>query len=279
MKFFLGLILVFVMMISCNKKTNEQVDKDISIMIPESGCYLSVMGNDSIWLKTEVFPNVVTGTLRYDFSEKDDNEGTFEGKLYGDTLVASYQFYSEGKISTREVAFKLSKDTAVEGYGDVSENENGFVFENFRTINFTSGTTFNAVSCSDYDRQYRVYPFVENKGGSEELYSRVWEVFSLNEKPLSNELSKRPFLAFTPGQVNTVTGNAGCNDIRGTFEIAENHQMKFAPLAATKMMCDHIAVENELIKLLGKVTHWSYENEILVLKNGSRPVIQLIPKK
>ena len=40
------------------------------IMIPASSCYFSITGKDTVTLKVEIFPKVVTGKLSYKFYEK-----------------------------------------------------------------------------------------------------------------------------------------------------------------------------------------------------------------
>lgn len=63
-----------------NKQEQKKDDEVAHIMIPESGCYAHYSSGDTILLKIEVFPNVVTGVLKYQLSGKDKNEGTIEGK-------------------------------------------------------------------------------------------------------------------------------------------------------------------------------------------------------
>lgn len=64
------------LIISCNEsqtKTEATAPADTSksvenkIMIPSSTCYSSITGKDTFKLKIEVFPNVVTGKLSYQF--------------------------------------------------------------------------------------------------------------------------------------------------------------------------------------------------------------------
>ncbi|PVD52877.1 hypothetical protein DC498_08120 [Terrimonas sp.] len=154
----LGAFILF--LLSCGaKKSQHQTrgsDEIAKVMIPESGCYASLTGGDSIWLKVEVFPNVVTGVLKYNISGKDKNTGTFYGKLYGDTLIADYSFYSEGRQSVRQVAFLIKDGSAVEGYGDIQEQNGKIVFNNVSSIDFSKGFNLQKISCADHDEQFRV---------------------------------------------------------------------------------------------------------------------------
>jgi hypothetical protein len=121
---------------------------EMKAMIPESACYAGTNGKDSFFLKMEVFPNVVTGKLNYNFFEKDRNTGDIDGVLKGDTLVADYTFKSEGTTSTRQVAFLIKGDTVVEGYGPMDEKENKMIFTDKSKINF-SGTPLKKIPCVD----------------------------------------------------------------------------------------------------------------------------------
>lgn len=120
------------------------------IMIPASSCYTAVSGRDTFKLKVEVFPNVVTGKLLYDFYEKDGNNGELDGLIHGDTLLADYKFMSEGKLSARQVIFLLKDSTATEGYGDMEEKDGKMVFKNTNDITFGTGLVLKKAECGEY---------------------------------------------------------------------------------------------------------------------------------
>jgi len=128
-------------------KTDTTKTEEMKIMIPGSTCYTSIMGKDTMNLKVEKFPNVVTGNLSYNFYEKDDNQGTIDGTLNGDTLIASYTFMSEGKSSVRQVAFLISDSTATEGFGPMEEKDGTMIFKALNTISFKEGIKFIKTDC------------------------------------------------------------------------------------------------------------------------------------
>lgn len=148
------------MMAACNNEPKQSTEiattvdtpktVENKIMIPASSCYTAVSGKDTFKLKVEVFPNVVTGKLLYDFYEKDSNNGEFDGLLHGDTLLADYKFMSEGKLSTRQVIFLLKDNVAIEGYGDMEEKEGKMVFKNTNDITFGKGLVLNKADCGGY---------------------------------------------------------------------------------------------------------------------------------
>lgn len=118
-----------------------------TIQVPVTGCYAHVSARDTVRLKVEVFPNVVTGTLSYNFFEKDRNTGEIEGRLMGDTLLADYNFMSEGKRSVRQVVFLIRDGVAIEGYGASEEKDGKMVFKDLKQIDFSKGMKLSKVSC------------------------------------------------------------------------------------------------------------------------------------
>ena len=83
-----------------------------------SGCYRMVVKNDTAVLTFTVEGKDVSGNLKYNHFEKDDNEGFIRGTLNDSLLIANYTFQSEGKTSVRQVVFKILRDTLYQGYGE-----------------------------------------------------------------------------------------------------------------------------------------------------------------
>ncbi|MEO5889856.1 MAG: hypothetical protein ABIQ31_06355 [Ferruginibacter sp.] len=153
------LLLVIITGMSCNeqKKTTEPGASsdtakaaEMKIMIPSSACYSTMTGKDTVLLKVEVFPNVVTGKITYKLFEKDSNKGDFDGHLHGDTLLADYKFMSEGKLSTRQVIFLIKGDTATEGYGDMEEKDRVMIFKDVKQVSFGKGIILKKSDCGEY---------------------------------------------------------------------------------------------------------------------------------
>lgn len=148
------------LILSCNNtsekpletSTSEDTSKPVEnkVMIPTSACYFSTTSKDTVQLKVEVFPNVVTGKLMYKFYQKDGNNGNFDGIMKGDTLIADYTFMSEGKSSVRQVAFLIKDTIAVEGYGAMEEKEGKMVFKNTKDLTFGKGVSLKKIECGAY---------------------------------------------------------------------------------------------------------------------------------
>jgi hypothetical protein len=124
-----------------NMKTSE---KDSIFNV----CYSSVVKKDTVLLNALWYGDSIKGSLGYKLYEKDRNNGTIMGKIYGDTIRAKYTFMSEGRESVREVAF-LRRDTLlIEGYGNIKEVGDEVVFEDFGTLKF-NGLILSKVPCKD----------------------------------------------------------------------------------------------------------------------------------
>lgn len=159
MKNLLFLPMTLLVLTACNDQTQPPTPENTAksdtteykVQIPNSGCYLYTSGKDTIAFKMEVFPNVVTGVLKYDFYEKDGSKGEIDGKLRGDTLVADYSFMAEGTRSIRQVIFLIQDSLVTEGYGDMEEKEGRMVFKNSNKVDFSKGLKLRKISCQDYD--------------------------------------------------------------------------------------------------------------------------------
>src|SRR5687767_1806169 len=87
---------------------------------------------------------------------------------------------------------------------------------------------------------------------SELLYQWQWNLVEL----MGNKVivtSAHPYSVFTPGQVNSVAGTTGCNRLTGTFELPTPGEIKFSPLATTRMACAGTNVEPQFVEALQRV--------------------------
>lgn len=128
--------------------TTARDSASAGILVPETTCYENITGRDTVRMRVEIFPNVVNGSITYNYFEKDKNEGIFEGRLNGDTLIANYTFSSEGMQSHRQVAFLLRDSVALEGFGPVEEQAGKMVFTNLQKLKF-EGRPMRKVACNE----------------------------------------------------------------------------------------------------------------------------------
>ena len=136
---------------ACNstpKETKEEVKQDtVKKDEPTVTCYQYAAAGDTIRLTMLHTGANINGMLLYKLKEKDMNVGTIKGLMRGDVLVADYTFKSEGTESTRQVAFKKTGNSFVEGYGE-SVNVNGVEkFKDVDAIVFSSSMQLQEVPC------------------------------------------------------------------------------------------------------------------------------------
>jgi heat shock protein HslJ len=110
-----------------------------------------------------------------------------------------------------------------------------------------------------------------NSGGdSEQLYQRQWNLLELNGVAVTENV--KAYLLFSPGQVNKVSGNTGCNILNGSVELSGESHLKFSPLATTRRACIDNSIadaEKNFLAALTASNAWSIDNDNLILKNGN----------
>ena len=156
MKYFFLFIVVAFSCVSCNnnsKTATSTENKDSTgAIVPDTTqttqCYAGVRGKDSVFLRLNRNSNTVSGDLEYKHFEKDQNKGTIEGVMKGDTLLADYTFMSEGVTSIREVIFLKKGNRLVEGFGDVEEKNGKMGFKNTGTVKFNEGMSLKEIDCN-----------------------------------------------------------------------------------------------------------------------------------
>ena len=114
---------------------------------PSTECYVYNANGGKIELQMNTNNNDVNGTLNYELKEKDSNKGTFVGTINDSILIAQYTFQSEGTESIREIAFLIKDDQLIEGFGDVTTEENKTKFKDIKTLKFSSSMPLIKTSC------------------------------------------------------------------------------------------------------------------------------------
>jgi hypothetical protein len=147
-------------LVSCKKTTTTSTGateiaprdpKEAEVVEPSGKqCYASTANNSTIELSFNVNSHQeVNGSLSYNLNGKDKNEGTINGNMVGDTLIAEYRFNSEGTSSVRDVIFLQNEGTLIEGYGDVVEANGKVGFKNKKTLKFNPQNTLIKVDCDN----------------------------------------------------------------------------------------------------------------------------------
>jgi hypothetical protein len=153
MKSFIAILAFTAFLTACNNDTekpgeNASDNTSTEQNKPRTECYLYTKNKDSISLQVTINDKSVSGELVYSFHEKDMNQGVIQGELRGDTLLAEYEFKSEGIVSTREVSFLKKGDGFAEGYGEAEEKEGKMVFKNAAGLTYSDTVILKKTGCT-----------------------------------------------------------------------------------------------------------------------------------
>jgi hypothetical protein len=146
------LLAILIIAASCDL-TKKDTEKD-SLPKPGSSstslihCYSFANENDTITLKLIHVGKSITGGLVYKLKEKDKNEGTIQGFMRDNLLVADYTFISEGMQSVRQVVFKQEENDLIEGYGDVIVTDGKAQFKSIDSLNFNESMKLKERPCN-----------------------------------------------------------------------------------------------------------------------------------
>lgn len=136
------------LLISCNNGPDNQENKATDSNQPSPlNCYQYINSNDTVTLKVIHVGKAITGTLAYNFYQKDKNWGTIQGRMKGDLLIADYTFMSEGITSIRQVVFKKEGGSFIEGYGEIETKNDKSVFKNTESLTFNSNVKLVEINC------------------------------------------------------------------------------------------------------------------------------------
>jgi hypothetical protein len=112
-----------------------------------NGCYQMTLKRDTATLNLSVKDTTVTGTLRYDWHEKDRSNGTIKGVLRNNSIYADYTFESEGMTSVREVVFKIQDTVLLQGFGALTEENGKIIFQHRDSLQFDTIHPFLKIMC------------------------------------------------------------------------------------------------------------------------------------
>jgi hypothetical protein len=146
-----NILILAVLLASCNTQVKETETSTSAIADKKNNagtnCYLYAGLSDTVSLNLNHLGDSVTGSLVYNFKEKDKNTGTINGRMNGNILIAEYTFLSEGIQSCRQVAFKLEGDKFIEGYGESYSRNDRFFFKYPDSLNFDSSFKLSEIIC------------------------------------------------------------------------------------------------------------------------------------
>ena len=134
MKIILQIVVATIITASCKQAAHRS---------DPAGCYRMIIKNDTAVISLNTAGDSVSGSLSYNWFERDDNDGTFKGVIKNDSLVvADYTFQSEGVTSVRQVVFKIKDSVLLQGYGELQERNDTSFFRDVNLVIFDTKNPF-----------------------------------------------------------------------------------------------------------------------------------------
>ncbi|PKD44913.1 META domain-containing protein [Rhodohalobacter barkolensis] len=134
-------------------------------------------------------------------------------------------------------------------------------------------TVFIFVACeSDSSQPEEENPQTETKV---DIFDTNWTLTELNGDPVSEtETSVSiPTINFVEAE-NRFYGSGGCNQFNGGFEFnEESGEIELSQVAATKMACPDMELENRYFSMLNEVERMEISSQILKFYNNSGEII------
>ena len=146
MKKYIAVVCFLLLTISCKQTPKETEETDFPISV---GCYGYTQDGSTITFQVTRVDPMVQGTLIYNWAEKDRHSGSFSGSIDDNIILGTYTFISEGVESTRQVAFKISGDQLIEGFGEVTSSGKMVAFKNASALNFDGSVTLTKDQCAN----------------------------------------------------------------------------------------------------------------------------------
>lgn len=103
----------------------------------------------------------------------------------------------------------------------------------------------------------------------ENLTRGQWDLTELGGLMVSDSLNQKPFIMFTAGVQNRVSGFSGCNRFSGSFELTGANGIRFSQMVSTKMACPSMDVETKFLDAVQSATNWTLNIDDLSFSNGS----------
>lgn len=137
----------FILLFSCNDKQTNRVEKESANNNSDLiNCYKYINKSDTVILKTIEVGKSITGTLEYYFKGKDRMQGTIQGFMRNELLIADYTCFLKD-MPVRQVVFKQDGETFIEGIGDTINTVERTFFKNTDSLSFLNSNVLSKIEC------------------------------------------------------------------------------------------------------------------------------------
>lgn len=101
------------------------------------------------------------------------------------------------------------------------------------------------------------------------ITEKYWKLIELNGKSVAPaKEGQREAHFILKNEDNRVTGNTGCNNLMGTYELSgssEDRGIRFSPMVTTRMACIGIEYEQEYLNVFEDCEAYTVQNDTLTL--------------
>jgi len=94
------------------------------------------------------------------------------------------------------------------------------------------------------------------------LTGTEWHLVQIMGRDVDKSSDSYNLLFATDGRVS---GVGDCNRLMGSYETDENRALKLGQMASTRMMCPDQKSEDEFMQMLGRVTHYEMDGDMMLL--------------
>ncbi|GHT05777.1 hypothetical protein AGMMS49525_13430 [Bacteroidia bacterium] len=103
---------------------------------------------------------------------------------------------------------------------------------------------------------------------TQNLTGKQWLLVELNGKPITPPANAAitAFLKFNPD--GTVSGNAGCNAVNGSYSLKEGNRIHFEKMVTTMKMCLDMETETNMLKVLEIADNYNVTASTLILNRA-----------
>ncbi len=153
MKIYFLIIPTAIFLCACSESPKEKKESTpapvVKIAEPAifDGCYEMIISGDTASLNIKQNNASFSGSLLYNRKGKDSNKGNVMLSKINDRVEGYYTFESEGKISVRQIIFKIIGNTLAEGYGDIEMKNDTAILKYPHALNFEEKHAFKKVNC------------------------------------------------------------------------------------------------------------------------------------
>ena len=109
------------------------------------------------------------------------------------------------------------------------------------------------------------------------LLETYWKLTTIGGGPLHLDTGfhKEPFLMLKQKE-SRAFGNAGCNQISGSYTLDTDHRLRFSKMISTMMACSNMKIEQGFMDVLEQTDHYAIQADTLILLQGERELARFI---